>query len=116
MPRGPVSELDADPLSLTTDCLSKIVELVFDDVVDCIPRGVNIIANLLCDVIHRNAIDEIASPVNRVANAFCCAWASPARSAHCALTGPSGAFESGVSCDAGTLTGCTQQWTKRTLA
>ncbi len=89
---GPVATSDADALALTADCLSKIVELVFDYVVDCIAGRVHIVANLLRDVIHGDAVDQIFTAVCGEFHSLRGARAGPACTAGGTVSRPARAF------------------------
>lgn len=113
---GPFTASDADALALTADCLSEIVELVFDDVVDCIPRSVHIIPNLFGDVVHWNSFNQVFTAVLREFHSFHGAGTCPARSAGGSLSRPACTLESKLARISRALAGCSQQRTKRTLA
>ena len=111
--RGPVATSDADALALTADCLSKIVELVFDNVVDCIACCVHVIANLLSDVIHWDAIDQLFTALCGDSHSLCCARTGPACSASCTVSSPARAFKAILACDARALSCSAKHWAER---
>lgn len=117
--------LDADALTLTANCFPEIVQLVFHDVVDCIASGVHIVADLLYNVVNRDAVNHLTTTLDRASEAALgarasppCSFdgtvASPSRSLEPASACPLCAFESGKSSQRGTATGVAHQrrhWT-----
>lgn len=112
--RDPVTASNADALSLTANSLSEIVQLVFDNVVNCVPGSVNIFPNLLGDVVQRDPVNELFTAVGGESHPLRCARTGPACAADCALTSPARAFQSCFACEARSLASRAEQWPERT--
>ena len=99
-----VPRLNPDPLALPANRFPKVVQLVLHDIVDRIAGGVNVVANLLDDIVHRNPIDHLltafdrgSEPAFRAGPGPPCALgsppASPASAFESAPTGPFRSFQ-----------------------
>ena len=89
--------LDPDALPLAADSLPQVVQLVLHDVVNRIPRGVDIVAHLLHHVVDGNTLDQIAAAIHSRAIAAANVWCRPARTLGSAAACPAGTLESGDS-------------------
>src|SRR5258706_3121521 len=87
-------DLDSDALTLPPDCFSEIVQLVLHDIVDCVARGVDVIAHLLDHIVDWNPVDQLSSAVYGGPESTLGAGCGPARSLGRAVTRPSRALES----------------------
>jgi len=99
----PAETARGDALTLPTDRFPEIVQLVLDDVVDCVLRRIDVIAHLIDHVVDGNAINQIFAPLDRRPESTLCARRSPARAFYRAVARPSCAFASPSSGPSGSL-------------
>src|SRR5207253_832852 len=97
---------------------------VFDDVVDRVARGIDVVAHLLDHVVDGNAIDQLLTALHggseaplrtrcHPSRAFRGAVSRPARALETALTGPLRSTHSCHSRERSAAAGVANQWTNR---
>ena len=116
--------LDADALTLPAYCFPEIGQLFFHYVVDRVPRGVDVFADLFHHVVDGNAVDQLSAALDcgakpslrarrRPARAFCRAITGPPSSVESAAAGPLRAFEASHARERRATPGVAHQWTHR---
>jgi hypothetical protein len=81
-PRSPVGlrlTLDAESLTLTTECLPEIAQLVFDHIGNCLTRRIQRVSDLAAHRVDRHAIPKLATTLRCPACAATSALAGPTR-------------------------------------
>ncbi len=74
---------------------------MFDYVVDCIARSVHIVTNLLCDIIHGDAVDQLFTTFGGESHSLCGTWTGPAGTASRAVSRPARSFKPVLACNPG---------------
>src|ERR1700682_2457192 len=90
--------LDPDALTLPANGFPKISQLVLHDVVDCVARGIDVVAHLLHDIVDGKAVEQFLAAFYCRVEAALRPRCRPARTFGRPVASPSSSFNSATAC------------------